>query len=247
MMKYFIYIVIFLSCSLSVNGQSDDLSLTDSLLIDGRVGLMGRWQSGNLNQVSVLPSINISLAKKSFDLSTNVAYHYLEVEGFNAINDLWINVLYQHRPAKRIFPAIHFIGGFAKSYRIDRSYTLGLGAGMNIRKKSSLDYFQVYVIPGYLDFQFEQGQNSTALSLNGLIKARFPLASSLHFIWELSSYQSTKDAEFWGGGNLFQLDYGVTSHLSVNIRHQLYHNNEEVPGTEKTNATMLFGIQYNLK
>ena len=120
-----------------------------------RLGLVGRWQAGNLKQFSLMPSAHINLENSKFNAVLNANYQYLNINGFNVVNDLWVNALYQHKPKNRVFFAIHSNNGFATSYKIDFSSLSGVGMGINLLKKTPSKYFQAHLISGYLNFVFE--------------------------------------------------------------------------------------------
>ena len=60
----------------------------DSLRLQVALGLRGRWQTGNLNQLSLMPNGRVALSNATFKAEVATTYHFLKVNGFNAINDL---------------------------------------------------------------------------------------------------------------------------------------------------------------
>lgn len=224
--------------------QSKIQSSKDSLSINGRLGLMGRWQTGNLDQISIMPNGGVSFDQFSYHAELNASYHFLKVNGFNAINDLWTYGLFQYQPHHRVFPSIHTIIGFAKSYKIDHSIVTGIGGGVNLHKKSPFNFLQVHLYGAYLDFQYERENTHKAVAIGSQIRATLPLNATIKLRWELSTFHSMKEVNFWGGGNLLQLNILVSRNLSLNISHQSYYNHQTATDIEKVNTEMLFGIQY---
>ena len=205
--KILFFLFFLLGAQLSfAQSPSNSQSSKDSLSIKGRLGLMGRWQTGNLNQISIMPNGGISFDKSSYYTEFNASYHYLKVGGFNAINDFWTYGLFQYQPNHRVFASIHTIIGFAKSYKIDHSIVMGIGGGVNIHKKSSLNFLQIHLYTAYLNFQYETENPHEAVAIGSQIRAMLPLNNHINFRWELSTFHSLKDTNFWGGGNLIQLN-----------------------------------------
>ncbi len=240
-----LYIILLVIASQLGMAQTENVSLEDALSINGNLTLRGRWQTGNLNQISLMPGGYFSLTKPSFFAELNTTYHFLRVNGFNVKNDLWNYALMQYQPGRRLFPSIHVIVGYAKSYRIDHSIIAGPGVGLNIHNKSGYNFFQVHIYGAYLDFQYEEQTNHSSLAMGTLLKSKIPLNKHVSFQWELSTYHSMQDRNYWGGGNLIILNFKVLKNLSLNITHQTYYNNQTTIDIKKTNTEMLFGIQYN--
>ena len=239
-----IFALLLVGAQLSFS-QQDNSSKKDSLIINGRFGLMGRWQTGNLNQISIMPNGSVSLHKSTFYADFMTTYHFLRINGFNAIDDLWTYGLYQHQPNRRIFPSVHSIIGYSKSFLIDHSVVTGIGAGVNIHKKSLANYLQLHLFGSYFNFQYQTESAHKAVAISSLIRAVLPINKHVNFQWVFSTYHSTKDTAFWGGGNSFRLNITLLKNLMLNINHQTYYNHQTTAHIKNTNTEMLFGIQYN--
>lgn len=239
-MKSTLASLVLLTFFLQAAGQVNKSVMQSNL----RFGLMGRWQTGNLEQFSILPNATFSLKNEKHLLELRTNYNYIKVGGFNAVNDLWQDVLYQYQPHKRLYLTVHAINGFAQSYRIDYSSLNGVGAGLNLIRNTAKKYLQIQLVGGYLNFDFEGLPAHSAVGLGSLIRSSFPLGKRITLVWEMSTYHSTQDHDFFGGGNFLQLDLAIAKGLSINIRHQTYYNHQKVELTENLNSMMLFGIQY---
>ena len=236
--KKSIAVLAFLICTQSY-GQ------TDSVIIGGLAGLRGMWQTGNLNQINLMPNGTIWLKHTKHYAEVLGTFHYIKVDGFEAKNDLWLYSLYQYSPSNRFFPSANAVTGYAVSYKLDHSIVVGIGGGVNLIKKSPTRYLQFQVYSSYLDFKFVGEDALKSFAFSSLLRANIPMTKWLTFGWELGSYHSIREAEFWGGGNLYQLIFNLTKNFSVNISHQTYYNHQAATNIEKTNTQMLFGFQYS--
>ncbi len=221
--------------------------LKDSTRIQIHAGLMGRWQSGNLEQLSVMPNARFAFSKRACYAELNTNYHYLKVGDFNAVNDLWVNAIYQHQPHKTVYPMVYTNNGFAASYKIDFAALNAAGFGLNVKQKRPNNYIQVHAFTGYLYFEFENEASHSTLGFGSLIRAALPLSKLIHLKWELSSYHSARQTSFWGGGNFVQLNLRISPNLFANMRHQIYYNAQNIQNIKNYNSIMLFGIQYNFQ
>ncbi len=245
--EVFFFILFLLGVTHSIaQSPSSNPSSEYSSYIKGRLGLMGTWQTGNLDQLSVLPNGGISIVKNAYFAEFNASYHYLNVRGFNAINDFWTYGLFQHQPNHRVFPSIHTIMGFARSYKIEHSIVTGAGGGINVKKKSPDNFLQLHLYGSYLNFQYEMEGTHKAVAIGSLIRAMLPIKTHISLRWELSTFHSLWETNFWGGSNLLQLNISVLRNLSMNLSHQSYYNHQTAMDIENTNTEMLFGIQYQL-
>jgi hypothetical protein len=244
-MKNGIQILIFFFIGVQfILGQTKDSIQLESFTTEGRLGLMGRMQTGNLDQVSIMPNGSFSLENSGFYSEFNASYHYLKVNGFNAINDFWTYGLYQHIPKNLFYPSVHTIVGFAKSFKIDHSIVLGVGSGVNLFKNSKLSYLQAHLYTGYLNFQLEDVSAHKAQFIGSQIRAKLPVNQLVNIQWGFSSFHSLKETKFWGGDNLLRLQIMLYKNLSINVSHQTYYNNQTATGINNTNTEMLFGFQY---
>lgn len=218
---------------------------TDSTSIGGFVGLRGMWQTGNLDQLSLMPNGKIGLTHPKHYAEVLGTYHYIKVGDFEAKNDLWLYSLYQYTPNNLFYLSANVVSGFAVSYRIDHSIVAGVGGGVNIIKNSPRKYFQFHLYGSYLDFQFVGEKALQSFALGSLLRANIPINQWFNFQWELGSYHAMKETSFWGSGNLLQLVFNLSKNFSLNISHQTYYNHQTASNIEKTNTQMLFGFQYS--
>ncbi|UTW63603.1 DUF481 domain-containing protein [bacterium SCSIO 12741] len=225
--------------------QSDSLE-TDSLQWEIRAGMMGQWQKGNLNQWSVMPNALIRAYKKTFLVELMAKYSYVQVEGITPINDFWTKAIFQYRPTQRLYPVAHSINGFAKSFGIDHSFVNGVGGGVNLIKNNS-SYLQLHALGTYLNLQFSNSSPHSSFALGSLIRARLPISKNLSFLWELSTYHSTRQSAFWGGGNEVSLEFKITRRFFALINHQLFYNNIAAEGVEKLNTQTLLELSYQFR
>ena len=223
---------------------SSAFSQTDTLTISSEIGLRGRWQTGNLNQLALNPTAHLLFSKKAFQAEVKGIYQFLRVEGFTIISDFWINGMVQLVPHKRIYPLITTNYGFAKSYKIGHSLLVGGGLGINLYQKSPRSFLQVNAFAGYMDLQFENEPRLSAPSLGTLLKAAVPIADRIHLSWELQTYHPDFNREYWGANNIVRLHFQVVKNLSLTASHHTIFNNKAITGIQKTNTLMLFGLQF---
>ncbi|KAA3620985.1 MAG: DUF481 domain-containing protein [Bacteroidetes bacterium] len=217
----------------------------DSLIIRYNIGLLGRWQTGNLSQFGINPRAAINFFHSNFNGELNADYQFMKAGDFTLVNDFWVNGIYRHSPERKVFPMLAFYSGYAKSYKIDAAVTAGAGAGVNLFRISPFKYLQFHVFAGYLYFDFENESAHQSLGIGTITKAAFPVGKQLNVIWQLDTYNSGKDLPFWGGSNKFILQFKVTGALSFDVMHSILFNNKVAGGIEKTNTLMQFGIQYH--
>ncbi|WP_281612847.1 DUF481 domain-containing protein [Flammeovirga sp. SubArs3] len=214
----------------------------DTLKWNNRVSLIGRHQSGNLNQYSIMPTLRSTLHNSKIYVELDVNYQYIKVEEFEVVNDFWVSGLMQYGHQQKIYPVVYGLNGFAQSYHIDKSSFLGGGMGWNVLKQKPNTYLQLHVMAGYLNFQFTETPLHEAFSWSASARARFPISKLFQVEWEVLTYQSTKDTDYRGLGNLLVLNFMVNKWLGLNIRHQIYYNHKEVPLTENLNSVAYFGL-----
>ena len=241
LMRLVKYIIICLLCLIAgfAFGQ------TDSIQVNGFIGLRGMWQTGNLNQFNLMPNGKVWLNHPKHYAEIIGNYHFIKVDDFEAKNDLWFYGLYQYNHNKRFFPSAHAIGGYAISYRIDHSIVTGLGGGMNVISNSPNRYFQIHIYGSYLDFKFEEKEVIQSLALGSHLRVNIPFNKWMVFNWELGSYHTFKELDFWGGSNLIQLLFQLGEKCALNISHQTYYNHQTADNIENTNMQTLFGFQYS--
>lgn len=239
-MKYIIIITVLLVSSsiCSVYAQKDTVAFK------GDVALNGRMQTGNLSQLGLSPIANGWIGNQTSSLEAQALYQYLKVGGFNAVNDFWTRAVYRYKSDRTVFPVVAAYYGFAKSYKINNSFLGGVGAGVNVYKKSPTNYLQVHFVTGYFDINFDSLVRYRSHTLASIIKSVFPIDKKVSISWELQTYHPGLSGEYWGGSNMLMLRYKIAKGLSVNLSHRTQYNNKLVPGTKKTNTIMMWGIQY---
>jgi len=218
--------------------------VNETTVFQTEIGLRGRWQTGNLNQLGLIPSAQLLVEASKFSISINSSYQYLKVDGFNPVNDFWNFALFKANPKHTLHPILAANIGFARSYKINKSYTIGIGMGYNLRNKSSKDFVEMGVIAGYMDLEYENEKPHKSASFGLLLSTSFPIGENLHISNNLKTYHSSKDHTFWGGSNQIMLHYQLKENLSLNISQDLVFNNQNAGGIEKLNTLMLFGLQY---
>lgn len=237
--KLLAMLLLFSLCKTNIKGQPD------STQIGGFAGIRGMWQTGNLNQVSLIPNGKAWLTHPNHYAELLATFHYIKVSGFEVKNDLWSNSLYQYKPENRFFPSAQVVTGTAVSFRINHSILAGIGGGVNVIRKRPTKYLQVHLYTSYLNFEFEGESPLRSFAIGTNLRANIPLNKWLNFHWELGSYHSMKETDFWGGSNLLQLSFRIGSKFSMNLSHQTYHNQHTITNIKNTNTQTLWGCQYS--
>ncbi len=216
----------------------------DTLKTSLQIGVMGQWQKGNLEQLSVMPNGTLKLYNKKVYTELSANYNYLLLGEFNPVNDFWLSGIAQLKPYQRFFPAIQLVNGFARSYRIDQSNFNSIGGGINLINNQPNKYLQFHVTAGYLHFKFAGVAPHSTFALGTSLRSSFPLSEQVNLNWSFSTYHSGTDTEFWGGEHLLKLNVMLSKNLFLNVLHQTYYQNKEIPDTKKTTAILQFGISY---
>ncbi len=211
------------------------------------IGIRGRWQTGNLNQLGLIPNANLQLKREKYSLQIRSKYQYLKVDGFNAINDFWTFSHFKLHPEKKIHPLFVTYYGYAKSYRIAHSFYSGLGLGINLRQKSKMDFIEIGFSTGFMNFQFEQRHAHKSTSLGFIFETSYPLGEKLFISNDLKSYHSIQKSAYWGASNQLTLHLQLKKNMDFNISQEIVFNNENAEGIKKLNTLLLFGIQYRFK
>lgn len=237
-MKNVFLTLIFSITLFAAYGQADSLQAQ----IQGRI--MGQRQTGNLNSIAVSPSLGITLSKKTFKTDVQANYQYLQVDGFTLVSDFWIDALHQHQVHRRFFPMASAIYGFAKSYQIKTSLHLSAGLGLNIWRKSPMHYFQMHAHAGYLNFEFQGAPTHSAAALGSAFRGAFPLKKHAMLFWNVKSFHSLADTDFWGANNQVMLRYQISPALGLNISHNTVFNNQPFADIKRLNTVMMFGVDF---
>ncbi len=216
---------------------------SDSLRIKVDVGLRGRWQMRNLNQLGFNPELKWRLSGESNNVELQGTYQFLRVEGFNVISDFWSNAFYQHGYDQKVFPMVMVMYGFARSYKIDHSVLAGAGVGFHGWRKSQEDFLRLQIYTGYLNLKFEEEVASPNFTLGSAISAAFRLGNPLGLSWELQTYHPISNTNLWGFNNALALTVALSDQLFISISHSTVFNAKTVTDIEKVNTLMTFGFQ----
>ena len=208
------------------------------------IGIRGRWQTGNLNQLALNPNANLLLSKNQFKNEFQVSYQYLKANDLVINSDLWTSAIFQYQPNKLVYPTAIILYGYSKSYRIDHSLFSGIGAGINIRNKSSTDLIQLNVFAGYMDVEFESEDVHSSVAGGMLLKSMSPITKHINVILEIQSYHSASELNLWGMRNMTSLRYHIHNNIFINATHHTIYNNQPIAEIKKANTIMLFGISY---
>lgn len=236
------YFLIFTTIQLLALDISYSSPETSSATI--QVGIRGRWQTGNLNQIALNPAASLTILQPRFEFDLRGYYQFLRVNGFTAISDFWSSATYRHEAPHRFFPLIATNYGFAKSYKIDHSLLFGAGFGINLYRSSATSFFRLQFFSGYMNFKFENREPHVAVAFGNAAILAIPLQERINISWELHTYHSGKDSQFWGANNQLAIHYRVFKSLSVNLNHSTIFNKKTVENIHKSNTLLLFGIQY---
>ncbi|UTW67420.1 hypothetical protein KFE94_04725 [bacterium SCSIO 12643] len=242
-MKQCLAILIILYSGISIKGQE---ATQDSLKINLEIGLIGIWQKGNLEQLSLMPNGQLKLRTNKWYSEISSSYNFLIIQGYSPINDFWFNGLYQHQNSKKIYPYFQSVNGFAKTYLIDGSSFNSIGLGINLIPNTPTKYFQFHLSTGYLYFKFYHESSHTALGFGTLIRAYFPISDHLNLKWELAGYYSSDDHTYGGGNNNLTLEMFVTKRIFVTLMHQFYYHNRDIDGVERYTSILQYGLKYKL-
>lgn len=223
-------------------------SLKDSLTVNWLSNFRGRLQTGNLKQFVIANQSNILLEKEAFNIEISGVYEYVKVNGFNGVNDLWTYMISRYGPRKKIYPMMILYYGFAKSFRIDRSFVGGAGIGINIVHKSPQQFLQVNAFAGYMDFVYQEIPAISTAFTGILAKGRSPIIPKRAFInWELNSYFSPDETKMYGFQNIIRLDIPLVDWFSFSVSHSMIFNNIVSGDSKRLNTLMLFGVLFKSK
>lgn len=221
----------------------------DTLRVRSEFSLVGRRQTGNLDQIGVNPSAKLGVGNSAFELETGANYQFLRVNGFTSINDLWINGIYRVHPRKRVFPFAMAYYGFADSYRIDQSLIGGIGAGVNLQDGSKKGLLQGHLFLGYADVDFltvsAATSSHTSFAVGSFIRSDFAIVhSGLGIHWEFHSYHAVSDRDFYGANNLIILRYALVKGFHLTATHSTIYNHTTSEGISRTNTLLMVGLAF---
>lgn len=242
MKRIVVIIIVVLSFQNSVVAQ------TDSLQINGEIGIRGKWQTGNFAQFVINPTARIIIEKKKTRIEVRGNYEFLKIAQGSLINDFWSFGMYQYNSSKTIFPMAITHYGFAQSYAIDKSLIGGVCAGINIIKKNKHQYFQANIFTGYMNLKYENTEAHSAANAGTYIKLMFPLKENVvYFIVDFNGYISLNNTQFRGFNNRMMINFQILENLEINISHRLVHNKNTPIAISETNGKLVFGLNYVFK
>jgi len=241
MKRYTIIYLLLMAAGVNAFGQSDSLTLS------GELGLQGRLQTGNLQQFALNPSGQLRLNSRRLHAHFQASYQYLNVSNFTIMSDFWSTLLLSHRTSKNVFPAFISSYGFAKSYQIDRSLLVSPGLGWNVINDTHKNSLQLYGFAGYLNLKYHEHVAIETLSFGGLIKASLPLTTNIGIIWTLHTYHPLNNSSLWGFNNLILFQYHISPVISLQASHNTIYNSETITDISNTNTVMMFGMAYKSK
>jgi len=239
-MRTIISVVIIVFCI-----QNNAITQTDSLRINGEIGVRGKWQTGNFAQFVINPSGKIILEKKRNRIEIQANYEFLKVNQGSLINDFWTYGMYQYNSDKTIFPMAMSHYGFAQAYAIDHSLIGGVGIGLNAIKKSTHRLLQANIFIGYLNLKYENAPIHKAASMGSYVRFKFPIKKELvHAILDSHAYVSLNDSDYRSFNSRVALLFQIVKDFGVNITYSMVYNNNNPSVISKTNGKLVFGLSY---
>lgn len=221
------------------------IAQTDSLRINGEIGVRGKWQTGNFAQFVINPNGRITFEKKRTRLEVQANYEFLKVNRGSLINDFWSYGIYQYRSDRTIFPMAMTHYGFAQAYAIDESLIGGLGAGINLIQKNEHHYIQLNIFTGYLNLKYENTPVHESAGLGSYVKFKFPLKKDLFYcLLDSHAYVSLKNGDNHSFNSRLILLFQLIKNIGINMTYSLVYNNNNPSVVEKTNGKLVFGLNY---
>ncbi len=239
MIKLIVFSLLLALLPNDLSGQTDSLSFSSDLTV------MGRRQTGNLDQFSILPSARFLLGNSTFNVEAAANYHLLEVNGFRSINDFWTNGVFRLSPNRIVYPFSIVYYGFADSYRIEQSVVTGAGFGVNVFGKADR-FLRLHFFGGYTNIRFENASSMASSALGSFARLELPMDSKLNVRWEFHSYHGIASVELSGINNVVQLRYALSRNFHVSASHTTIFNNTVSEGIAKTNTLMMYGLSHTL-
>ena len=219
---------------------------TDSLRINGEIGLRGKWQTGNFAQFVINPNGRIIIEKKRTRIEVQANYEFLKVNQGSLINDFWSYGMYQYHSEKTLSPMAITHYGFAQAYAIDHSLLGGIGIGINVIKKSKSRFLQANIFTGYLNLKYENTPIHSSGSMGSYLRLKFPLKKDLIYATADShAYVSLKNSDFHSFNSTMILLFQITKDFGINMTYGLVYNNNNPSVISKTNGKLVFGLTYS--
>ncbi len=238
MIKISIPLLVLLSFQF-INAQSD------SLRINGNLGVRGKWQTGNFAQLVINPNGGVIFEKKQTHIELQANYEFLKVNNGSLINDFWSFGIYQYSSNKTFFPIAMTHYGFAQAYAIDHSLIGGLGIGINVIKKRKHRFLQANIFSGYLNLKYENTPVHKAASIGSYLKLKFPLKKDLIYaMFDSHGYLSLKNGNYHSFNSRMVLMFQIVKNIGVNMTYNLVYNNNNPSVISKTNGKLVFGFNY---
>jgi len=239
-MKTTVLITIILFCL-----QNSAIAQTDSLFVNGEIGVRGKWQTGNFAQFVINPNGKITIKKKKNRMEIRANYEFLKVNSGSLINDFWSYAIYQYDSNKTIYPIAMTHYGFAESYAIDQSLIGGLGLGGNVIKKRKHSFLQANIFTGYLNLKYKNTPIHSATILGSYVQLKFPIKkNSIYCMVDSHSYISLKNSNYHSFNSRALLLFKVIKNFGVTMTYSLVYNNNNPSVISKTNGKLVFGLNY---
>ncbi len=222
----------------------------DTLSVSAEVTLLGRKQSGNLNQVGLSPTALLKVNNSAFDLESRTTYQLLRVNGFTVVNDLWTNTFLRLGSGQRLYPVVVGYYGFADSYDIEQSFIGGAGGGAQLLRSENGASLEVTGFGGWVNVEFtgnpeSVNSNNSSMVLGSIIRGNLPLpVVKMKIRWEFHSYHGLRDQQFFGFNNLIQIHYPINKGFQVTANHNTIFNQTVSSGIARTNTLLMFGLTY---
>jgi len=221
------------------------IAQVDSLVVNGEIGVRGKWQTGNFAQFVINPNGKLIVDKKRTRIEVQANYEFLKVNKGSLINDFWTYGMYQYNSKKTIFPMAMTHYGFAQAYAIDHSLIGGFGVGINAIKKNEHSFLQANIYTGYLNLKYENAPIHKAESMASYIKFKFPLKKDLIYaMLDSHAYASLKNSDFHSFNSRVILLFQIVKNFGVNMTYSLVYNNNNPSVISKTNGKLVFGLNY---
>ncbi len=209
-----------------------------------KASVMGNYQTGNLNQISVSSQLNRVTTDTMFNTSLNISYTYVHVEDFTIINDLWINQIVDLHRGKTFYRTAQVIAGTALSYRIDQSLFAGIGVGYRPNLDGKLS-FKSNLYAAYFHFKPIESSPIQTPAVGTDIVVNYKLKKAI-LNWNVGTFHGINPSNIWGGSSNIQVLLPISKQVFVNLSHRTFFNAREFPDTEKLNSMLMYGINIKL-
>ncbi|WP_299551628.1 DUF481 domain-containing protein [Seonamhaeicola sp.] len=224
------------------------LGQTDSLKVEARVGVRGKWQTGNLAQFVINPNAGLTFKKNNNQLEFQGNYEFLKVNQGSLINDFWTYGIYQYQVHNTLFPIVMIHYGYSQAYAIDNSLIGGLGFGVNLMPKNHRSYIQTNLFIGHLNIKYQDVSKHKGTSLGSYVKLKFPIVKeSLEILLDAQAYLSLKDTAYSSFNSRIIFLFKLINNFGFDLTYNLVYTNNNPSVTSKANGKLIFGLNYSFK